>query len=43
MFCEFAMFTEALTTLSTGGWSFPTMHTLVDIVQVSQAQALTAL
>lgn len=43
MFCEFAMFAEALTTLSTGGWSFPTMHTPVDILQVSQAEALTAL
>lgn len=43
MFCEFAMFGEALTTVSTGGWSFPAMHTPVDILQVSQAEALTAL
>lgn len=43
MFCEFAMFSEALPTLPTGEPSLLTMHTPVDNLQVSQAEALVAL
>lgn len=40
MFYKFALFGEALSTLSTGEQSFPTLRTLVDTPQASQAEVL---